>query len=97
MESYKIFILNENIYIDLLPGEHIVQGVARYNSKHSMNGCCGGGCGICRIKISSGEYTTKKMSRKQVSEEEEKEGYALGCRVFPKSDMTIEYVGLKNS
>ncbi|NLY08791.1 MAG: 2Fe-2S iron-sulfur cluster binding domain-containing protein [Tissierellia bacterium] len=92
-----MYIINENIYIDLFSGEHIVQGVARFNSKHSMNGCCGGGCGICRIKILSGDYTTKKMSRKQVTDEEEKEGYALGCRVFPESDMSIEYVGLKNS
>lgn len=72
-----------------------MQGVARINGSHSMNGCCGGGCGICRIKILSGEYTTKKMSRKQIPEEDERKGYALGCRVFPTSDMTIEYVGLK--
>ncbi len=94
MRVHKIFIENENICINVFPGEHIVQGVSRVNSKHPMNGCSGGGCGVCKIKILSGEYESKKMSRSKVTIEEERDGFALGCRIFPKSDMHIEYVGL---
>ncbi|MCB1355284.1 MAG: 2Fe-2S iron-sulfur cluster binding domain-containing protein [Maritimibacter sp.] len=53
-------------------------------------GCRKGGCGACRIRVISGEYTTIKMSRAHVTEAEEAEGYVLACRVFPASDMEIE-------
>ncbi len=55
-------------------------------------GCHNGGCGVCKIQIHSGEYETKKMSRKHVTQEEEDSGIALACRVFPKSDMSIEFI-----
>ncbi|MGB0659117.1 MAG: 2Fe-2S iron-sulfur cluster-binding protein [Mangrovicoccus sp.] len=53
-------------------------------------GCRKGGCGACRIKVKSGDYRTLKMSRDHVSEAEERQGYALACRVLPDSDLTIE-------
>lgn len=53
-------------------------------------GCRKGGCGACRVRVISGEYTTIKMSRAHVTEEEQGEGYALACRIYPQSDMEIE-------
>ncbi|GKY90159.1 2Fe-2S iron-sulfur cluster-binding protein [Sinisalibacter aestuarii] len=53
-------------------------------------GCRKGGCGACRVKVLSGDYTTIKMSRAHVTEQEEAEGYALACRIMPLSDMEIE-------
>lgn len=55
-------------------------------------GCHNGGCGVCKIKISSGDYSTIKMSRRHVNEEEEKNNIALACRVLLKSDLTIEFI-----
>jgi len=55
-------------------------------------GCHNGGCGVCKIKVHSGEYTTMKMSRKHISEEEESSGIVLACRVFPNSNMDIEFI-----
>lgn len=52
-------------------------------------GCRGGGCGACRIEIVQGDYATLPMSKKHVSEEDAAEGFALACRVAPKSDMLI--------
>ncbi len=52
-------------------------------------GCRGGGCGICRVKVLSGQYETKKMSRAHISEDGEKEGLVLACRTLPKSDLRI--------
>ena len=62
------------------------------SSNVAPKGCHNGGCGICKIKIHSGEYDTLKMSRKHISEEEEKNGIVLACRVLPKSDMNIEFI-----
>lgn len=96
MKKYKIDIINENLSIEAYPGDHIVTAIGRVKHNHKANGCCNGGCGVCRIKIISGKFSSKKWSKSQVSDEEFKEGYALGCRVFPESDMVIEYLGYKN-
>ena len=53
-------------------------------------GCRNGGCGVCKVKISSGEYTTRVMSRAHVSEVEEASGIVLACRAFPRSDLTLQ-------
>ena len=60
-------------------------------------GCRGGGCGICRIRVLSGDYKTEKMSRKHVSEEEQARGMALACRVYPRSDLRVEVMTLPES
>lgn len=52
-------------------------------------GCKGGGCGVCRVQILHGEYELRKMSRAHISEAEERAGYALSCRVIPKSDLSL--------
>ncbi len=53
-------------------------------------GCRGGGCGVCRIRVLSGDYETQKMSRKHVRPEDQAIGMALACRVYPRSDLTVE-------
>ena len=52
-------------------------------------GCKGGGCGVCRIQITRGDYETRKMSRAHVTEEDERQGIVLSCRVVPKSDLSL--------
>ncbi len=75
--------------------QHLLQGMqtARIGEpllKVIPVGCRGGGCGVCRIRILSGEFEAKKMSRKHVTEEEQAAGIVLACRVFPRSALTIE-------
>jgi ferredoxin len=54
------------------------------------HGCCGGGCGVCRMKIESGKWHAfKSMSRAHVSHADEKDGIVLLCCVQPKSDLVI--------
>jgi ferredoxin len=55
-------------------------------------GCHGGGCGICKIKIISGEVRVLSMSKKHVSEEEKEKGFTLACRVFPLTNLVIENI-----
>jgi ferredoxin len=52
-------------------------------------GCRGGGCGVCRVRILDGTYTTKRMSRRHVSEADETVGVVLACRTIPTSDLTL--------
>lgn len=55
-------------------------------------GCRAGGCGVCKLKVLSGQYQTKVMSRQKISINEEQAGYVLACRVYPSSDMLVEVV-----
>ncbi|MDR0602264.1 MAG: 2Fe-2S iron-sulfur cluster binding domain-containing protein [Treponema sp.] len=56
-------------------------------------GCCGGGCGICKMRIVSGTWDAfKPMSRAYISGENEKRGVVLLCCVKPRSDMVIARV-----
>lgn len=69
-------------------------GVLRIGVKH--HGCCGGGCGICKARIISGEYEiVSRMSRVHVSLEEESAGTVLLCCVQPRSDLKIKYINLR--
>jgi ferredoxin len=42
------------------------------------------------VRILEGEYRTKRMSRKHVTEAAEADGVALACRVIPTTDIVIE-------
>ena len=54
--------------------EHVHQVTHRVDVVAS---CRGGGCGVCKVRIDSGEVRTEKMSRQHVSADEQALG--LGC------------------
>lgn len=53
-------------------------------------GCRGGGCGLCKVRVLSGEYHCGPMSRRHVPESAQASGEALACRLYPLSDLIIE-------
>lgn len=86
---YKITVENKDDEFDCPPEKSLLSGMEQQAKKAIAVGCRGGGCGFCKIRILSGEYDTKKMSIKFVTHEEQQQGFALSCRVFPRSDMNI--------
>ncbi len=56
-------------------------------------GCRGGGCGVCKVRVISGEYRTGKMAACHITEEERQKGYVLACRLYSESDLTISLAG----
>ena len=56
-------------------------------------GCRNGGCGACKIRITSGPYTTRKMNRAVVSAEEVSEGCTLACKTYPQGDISVQVLG----
>ncbi len=59
-----------------------------------INGCRGGGCGVCKIEVLSGAYDVDGvMSRAHVSAEEAAAGTVLACRISPKSDLVVRLRG----
>jgi ferredoxin len=77
--------------------EAVLSAIRRQHVGGVEVGCRGGGCGICRIRVLSGSYRTGRMSRAQVTIEEEAGGIVLACRVYPEEDLVIEALGLKST
>ena len=69
--------------------EPVLIAMERRSVKAIPVGCRGGGCGFCRVRVCAGEYVTGKMSRDQVTEAEEQQGYALACRIYPRGDLRL--------
>jgi len=64
-------------------------GRAMIGCKRIPTGCRRGGCGVCRVQVLAGDYRLGPTGRNHVSVEDERQGYALACRLFPESDLTV--------
>lgn len=73
--------------------ESLLVGMERLGKRGIPVGCRGGGCGVCKIAVTSGSFTRKVMSREYVSAEDEVAGRVLACRVFPTSDIRLQVLG----
>ncbi len=53
-------------------------------------GCRSGGCGVCLVEVLEGRWTVSRpLSREHVSEEDERAGWVLACRIRAASDLRI--------
>lgn len=53
-------------------------------------GCCGGGCGICKVRVITGEVSCEAMSRGHITRAEEAAGFILACRAKLHSDLILD-------
>ena len=90
---YLIELINTGDSFKCRDDVDVLRGMERLNYKGIPVGCRGGGCGVCKVTVVSGDYETKKMSRAYVSEEEEAAGTVLACRLFARGDLRLEVVG----
>jgi ferredoxin len=56
-------------------------------------GCRNGGCGACKVRITSGSFHTRKMNRAVISAAEEADGCVLACKLYPQGDLTVKALG----
>ena len=52
-------------------------------------GCRRGGCGICRVRVVTGEFRADTMSRAHISAEDEQKGLVLSCCIYPLSELSL--------
>ena len=52
-------------------------------------GCRRGGCGVCRVQVTSGSYRADPMSRTHISVEDEAAGLVLSCAIYPLTDIEL--------
>ena len=90
--GYRIWVKNRAAEFHCPTDKTLLVGMEQQMKKALDVGCRGGGCGVCKIRVLSGEYERKRMSRAHISEQEEQDGLALACRIFPRSDLCIEAI-----
>jgi len=73
--------------------ESVLDGMARLGRRGIPLGCRGGGCGVCKIRITAGRYRCRAMSRQHVGADELAAGVVLACRVMPESDLVLQVLG----
>ncbi|PUA20859.1 ferredoxin [Glaciimonas sp. PCH181] len=91
--QFEVLLVNSGEYVTCKASETLLAALIRTGKKGIPVGCRGGGCGVCRIEIISGEVATKRMSRSQVSEEDERAQRLLACSVYPLSDLKVYAIG----
>ena len=77
------------VVFDVREGGRLLHEMIAHHGTAISVGCRGGGCGVCRVRVIDGTYTTKRMSRRHVSEADETTGLVLACRTIPASDITV--------
>ena len=94
MASFSITIADTGETYRCGEQRSVLEGMEVLGKRGIPVGCRGGGCGICKIKVLSGAYDKRVMSREHISEDEEAQGCVLACRVKPRSDLALSVIGL---
>jgi ferredoxin len=92
-EGYLIHIGNTDEIYRCAEDMDLLRGMETLGRRGIPVGCRGGGCGVCKVQITAGEYFARKMSKSCVSDEELAQGIVLACRVYPRGDLSLMVVG----
>ena len=90
---HRIIIENSDETYPCSEGQTLLQGMEQLGRRGIPVGCRGGGCGVCRIQVTSGSFLKRKMSRSVITEADEANRILLACRCTPTSDLSIKVVG----
>jgi ferredoxin len=91
--GYKVTIENSAETYQCSAEQSLLRGMESLGKGGIPVGCRGGGCGVCKIQVTSGTYVKKTMSRAFITREEEAEQVLLACRCYPTSDISLKVVG----
>ncbi|MCR6628685.1 MAG: 2Fe-2S iron-sulfur cluster binding domain-containing protein [Magnetospirillum sp.] len=70
-------------------GESVLAAMQRHGIGGLVLGCRSGGCGVCRVHVQAGCYRLGPVGRNHLSEQDQENGFALACRLFPEADLEI--------
>jgi len=84
----------KEFHVDCRPSENVFRAISRSGYDWAWSGGCGGGgCGICKVRITAGTVAARRMSCAHVSEAEKEQGFALACCIVPVGDIELELSG----
>ena len=70
-------------------GETVLAAILRSGASVAF-GCRAGGCGVCKMRLTSGQVDHGRCSASVLTGEEKESGLFLSCQAAPLSDLTIE-------
>jgi ferredoxin len=91
--GYRIVIEDCGREYRCAAGQTALRGMEALGGRGIPVGCRQGGCGVCKVQVLSGTFSTRVMSRAQVSEEDEREQRVLACCIYPTSDLRLKVIG----
>lgn len=92
-KPYRVLIQDSGEQFACDGQESLLRAMEALGRRGIPVGCRGGGCGVCKVRVTDGAYHTRKMSRACLSTAEEEAGVVLACRVFADSDLSLSVVG----
>ena len=73
--------------------QFVIEAMIRAQCGPIHHGCCGGGCGVCRMRVLNGAYEiVKRMSAAHISEQDLADNIVLICCIQPRADLTLTRV-----
>ena len=91
--AHSVRIDNTNETFSCSEEENVLKAMEQLQRRGIPVGCRNGGCGVCKVQVTSGTFWNQKMSRAVCTAQEEAEGIALACRIHPQSDLTVKVLG----
>lgn len=95
--SHRIQLIGTDREFSCAPGQDVLNASIRAGVGWLPVGCRGGGCGVCRVIVCSGEYVAGRMSKRHVAADGAGARFALACRVYPASDLIVELAPIAGS
>ncbi|PWR17953.1 2Fe-2S iron-sulfur cluster binding domain-containing protein [Zavarzinia compransoris] len=85
---HRIEIENCGTHFRCPENEGVLQAMERQGRRAIPVGCRNGGCGLCLVLVTAGDFKAGPMSRRHVPCGEPA-GLALACRVYPQTDLRV--------
>ena len=94
MPAFEIIIEGTGDSFSCMPGQNVLQAMEQLGNRVIPVGCRGGGCGVCRVQVlGNGRYRTGKMSRTEITMDDEQNGICLACKLFPEGNLGLRPLG----
>ena len=71
-------------------GDETVLGAILRSGAKVVFGCRGGGCGVCKMRLTEGRVEHGRCSVAVLSENDRAAGSFLSCQARPLTDLTVE-------
>lgn len=91
--TYDIYVVDTGDRFSCRKGQPVLQAALGSGTVAIRSGCHGGGCGICKIRVLAGAFTSGTMSRAHVEPESIERHDVLACQIYPLSNLVVELIG----
>ena len=93
MDSFRITVEGTGASFACSELTNVLAAMERSHCRDIPVGCRNGGCGACKVRVVSGSFHAAKMNRAVVTAKEEEDGCVLACKIFPRTDLSLQVLG----